>query len=498
MNREIRVFMVAAEGVPFAKTGGLADVVGALPYALAEHGCSVRCFLPRYRQVDLEKFGLSTLLPRRTVSFAGAEVAYRVLAAPAERGVEWLFLDAPGFYDRDALYGTYGEDYPDSCERFAFFCQQALATVRELDWRPDVVHCHDWQSGLIPAYLKLKTRTGIVDTFDTFFSEIRSLFTIHNIGYQGMFSADKLWITGFSPEHFTYEKLEYWGSINFLKAGIVFADRISTVSKRYSEEIQTEAFGRGMDGVLRARAADLTGILNGIDVETWNPATDPHIAANYTAEDLRGKRECRRALSKEVGLNPRVRVPLIGVISRLEEEKGFDLLSSAIPRIMAMGAQMVVLGTGSPEYHTILSRMARRYSGQFAAVLAFDPVLAHRVEAGADMFLMPSKYEPCGLTQMYSMRYGTVPIVHATGGLADTVTNYDGRTKRGNGFSFSRYSVDALLTAVRRAMKFFNDRERWESIMRAGMRQDFSWSAAADQYRMLYDELLNRADHTNS
>jgi len=482
--------MVTPEAVPFAKTGGLADVAGALPEALAGLGCEVRCVMPRYRLVDLKKFNLEQVIPEEPQQFAGEEIVRDFWRAPAKNGVEWYFLNAPAYYDREQLYTVEGKDYPDTFERFTFFAQQVLALVKRLDWRPDVIHCHDWQTGLIPVYLKIPVKTPVLDTYDPFYQGIKTLFTIHNIAYQGLFEKENLPLTGIDWAHFTFDQLEYHGKLNFLKAGLAFADRLNAVSTRYSEEIQTEEFGRGMEGVLSWRSKDLTGILNGIDTDEWNPAKDRHIAAPFSADDLRGKQTCRRALLKEEGLKPKAGSPVIGIISRLDAQKGFDLIEAAFPEIMALGVQMVILGTGTPEHHEMLTKMVETYPDQLAVNLTFDDALAHRIEAGADLFLMPSKFEPCGLNQMYSLRYGTVPIVHATGGLADTITNYDPQTKTGNGFAFANYCPEALVDAVKRAVELFPDRRRWLDLMRTGMRQDFSWRASASRYLELYKSMV--------
>jgi len=484
-ERTLRVLTVASEAVPFAKTGGLADVAGALPAALTTLGCEVRCVMPRYRQIDREKFNLKRVVECEPRFFAG-ELVDREVWCVERSGVLWYFIDAPCYFDRDGLYTVDGEDYPDNLERFTFFAQEVLALIRHLDWQPDIIHCHDWQTGLIPVYLKIPVSLASIDTGDPFYRRIKTLFTIHNIAYQGLFPKEKLPLTGIGWKHFTFDKLEYWGKLNFLKAGLVFADKLNTVSKRYSEEIQTREFGRGMEGVLSWRSRDLTGILNGIDPTVWNPASDEHLPANFTVDHLRGKQTCKRALLKEHGLKARTGTPLIGMIGRLDAQKGLDLIEEALPDIMRLGVQMVILGTGAPEYHKMLEKAAQAYPDQLAANLTFDNALAHRIEAGSDLFLMPSKFEPCGLNQMYSLRYGAVPIVQATGGLADTISDYDPKAKTGNGFSFTSYTAEALVGAVRRAVGLYPDRKAWLDLVRTGMKQDFSWKASAREYLALY------------
>jgi len=489
----LRVLMVCPEAVPFAKTGGLADVAGALPEALAQLGCDVRCVMPRYRQVDVQEFGLRRTDIALSQSFAGEPMACGVWTVE-RNAVAWYFIDAPQFFDREQLYAVSGEDYPDNFERFTFFAQQALALTRKLDWRPDVIHCHDWQTSLVPVYLKIPVTTDALDTTEPFYRGIRTLFTIHNIAYQGLFPKEKLPLTGIGWEHYTVERLEYWDKLNFLKAGLVYSDRLSTVSKRYSEEIQSSnEFGRGMEGVLGWRSKDLTGILNGIDTADWNPETDHHLPKRYGVSDLRGKQTCKRMLLREMGMEEKAGTPLVGIISRLDDQKGFDLIEAAFDDIMALGVDVVVLGTGTPKYHEMLERMAKSYVGRVAVNLTFDNALAHRIEGGADLFLMPSKFEPGGLNQLYSLRYGTIPVVHATGGLYDTVSEYAATTETGNGFSFSPYSAEALVQALRRAVSLFPDRPRWRRLMRHTMMQDFSWNASAQEYLALYRDMVGQA-----
>ena len=490
----MRVLMVTSEAVPFAKTGGLADVAGALPAALTDVGCEVRGVLPWYtRQIKTEGVKVWTVLDNLKLPFLGEEIPCRILAARSPEPVEWYFIDAPKFFDREGLYTSYvegGKDFPDNFYRFTFFAQATLWLMRKLDWRPDVIHCHDWQTGLIPAYIRIHVETPMVNTGDEFFQGIKTLFTIHNIAYQGLFTKNHFPETGIDWSHFTPGALEYYNQISLLKAGLVYGHKLNTVSQRYSEEIQTwEEFGRGMEGVLAWRSRDLSGILNGIDVDAWNPATDPLIPATFSAEDTRGKAECRRELLASQGLSADDDTPVIGVVGRLAPQKGFDLVEEAFDEIMALGVRMVVLGTGDPEYHEMFQKAVKKYPDQLAINLTFDNKLAHRIEAGSDLFLMPSRFEPCGLNQMYSLRYGTVPIVHATGGLADTITDYDPETDTGNGFSFDEYSAEKLADAVKRAVKLFGEKATWKALVKRGMEQDFSWKASAQRYIELYHQM---------
>ena len=491
----MRVLMATPEAVPFAKTGGLADVAGALPAALKGVGCDVRGILPYYtRQFNTESVELETLLDTRSLPFLDKQVECRILTAQGAGNVPWYFIDAPYFFDRDGLYTSYvegGKDFPDNFNRFTFFAQATLWLMKELNWRPDVIHCHDWQTGLLPAYLRINVETPLMNTGDSFYAGIKTLFTIHNIAYQGLFTKDLFPKTGIDWSHFTPDALEYYNQLSFLKAGLMYGHKLNTVSQRYSEEIQaTEAFGRGMEGVLSWRARDLSGILNGIDADEWNPATDPLIPAHFSADDLSGKAECRRELLESHGLTADETTPVIGIVGRLAPQKGFDLIDEAFDEIMELGVRMVVLGTGYPEYHDMFQKMAKKYPDQLAINLAFDNKLAHRIEAGSDMFLMPSHFEPCGLNQMYSLRYGTVPIVHATGGLADTIADYDPGTGVGNGFSFDEYTAEKLIDAVTRAVKLFGDRDTWRNLVLRGMKQDYSWKASAKKYLDLYEEMI--------
>ncbi len=490
MPSPIRVLMVTPEAVPFAKTGGLADVAGALPVALASLGCEVRAVMPRYRQIDARAFGLEQIMPREVQQFGNAEIERDIWHRKTSDGVDWYFVNAPAYYHREYFYSVGNTDYEDNAERFAFFAQQALQLIKRLRWKPDVIHCHDWQTALVPAYLRNAVKTPMIDTRHPFYAGVKTLLTIHNLAYHGQFPKEKLTATGLGRDLYDDGDLEFWGKINYLKAGLLYANQLNTVSRTYAKEIQTEKFGCGLDGVLRKRAKDLVGILNGIDTTVWNPQTDDAIPANYHVDDLRGKVQCKRALLRAQGLELRAETPLIGIVGRLVAQKGFDLIERAFDDIMALGVQIVVLGTGDPAYHTMLERMRDRYPDRVALNLTFNNSLAHLIEAGADMFLMPSRFEPCGLNQMYSLAYGTVPIVHATGGLADTVRDIDSSAGNGNGFVFTRYEPAALVNAVRRAVAVYPDRNRWLELMRTGMREDYSWRHSAEQYRDVYEEMV--------
>jgi starch synthase len=467
--------MVSSEAAPFAKTGGLADVVGSLPSALRSLGEEVAVVIPRYASIDLKiAHRVWDDLP---VHFGPASFPVSIYQAPAAYPV--YLVDCPPLYDRKGFYGESGMDYPDNHIRFAVFCRAALGIARFL-FRTDIFHCHDWQSGLVPAYLRTAFATD-----PTFFG-CRTLFTIHNLGYQGLFPKTALAEVALDPAVYRPDGMEFFGQVSYIKAGIQFADALSTVSPTYAREIQTPEFGFGLDGCLRDRASVLTGILNGVDYTHWNPQSDALIPAPYSPADLTGKTTCKRLLLEEFGL-PAAALdrPLLGIVSRFTRQKGFDILTEVAARIVAEDVYLVALGTGDPEFEEFFRLMQQEHPGRIAARIAFDNPLAHRVEAGADIFLMPSHYEPCGLNQIYSLRYGTVPVARATGGLDDTI-------EEGTGFKFAEYSGEALLEAVRAAVRAFADREEWQRMMRRGMSQDFSWKAPAAAYADLYRRILAR------
>jgi starch synthase len=474
-----RILMAASEMTPFAATGGLGDVLGALPPALAALGVQVHVVLPAYRTPAITAAGgavhTTLVVPH------GDRLREAGLRTLRHRDVAVSFVVADDYFDRAGLYGDHSGDFRDNAARFTFFAHAVTTLVTRLDPPPDVVHCHDWQSALVPALLRTAA--------DARLARIPTAFTIHNLGYQGVFPADAWPLTGLDRRYFTSSHLEFHGQVNLMKAGLVFADALTTVSPRYAEEIQTPEHGHGLDGVLRERRGALRGILNGIDDRRWNPAQDPHLAAAYSATDLAGKTACKAALQRAFGLPVNPRVPLIGMVTRLAEQKGLDILMGALPGLLGLDLQLAILGSGDARYERSLGEAASRHPSRIAVRFAFDEALSHQVEAGADMFLMPSRYEPCGLNQMYSLRYGTVPIVRATGGLDDTIDDVDAAPGYGTGFKFTDYSPDALAAAVRRALAAYPDRASWERVMREGMRRDHSWRRAAGSYLELYRSL---------
>jgi starch synthase len=469
----MKILMVASEAAPFAKTGGLADVVGSLPAALKSLGHEVAVLLPRYGVVDLS--GAQRVYDALPVWIPPSR--YDTSLFLIQQETPYYLLDCPELYDRPGLYGEGGLDYPDNHIRFAVLARVALELCRYV-FRPDILHGHDWQAGLIPVYL----RTTFAN--DPTFLAIRTLFTIHNVGYHGLFPAAALSEIGLDGAGvFRPAGLEFFGKVCYLKGGLHFSDWLNTVSPTYAREIQTPEYGFGLDGVLRDRSHMLTGILNGADYTEWNPETDPYIAAHYSAADLSGKRPCKQALVSEFGLPAEAMdAPLIGIVSRLTRQKGADLVVEAADGLVAEGFYLAALGSGEPQYEELFQAMAARHPARIALRLGYDNPLAHKIEAGADLFLMPSQYEPCGLNQMYSLKYGTVPVVRATGGLDDTI-------EPGTGFKFREYSAGALMDALQAARQAFSDPDGWRAMMLAGMAKDFSWKVSAAEYARLYERL---------
>ena len=482
----MKILFASPEAVPYAKTGGLADVSGVLPAALAEMGHEVHLILPKYRGIDEKRFpavqtGMVLKVPisQRVIS---AEV-YTLEPSPRLRV---LLLRQDAYYDRDQLYGTPSGDFEDNAERFIFFSRAIAEAALELN--PDIIHCNDWQTGLIPVYLKTLYR------WSPALARAASIFTIHNIGYQGLFWHYDMHLTNLGWDLFTPQALEYYGKLNLLKGGIVFADAVTTVSRKYMEEIQTPEYGAGLDGVLRDRKPDLYGILNGVDYREWSPAQDRFIKEKFDPSDLRGKRACKADLQQEFYLKVDPGIPLVGVISRLTDQKGFDLLAPIIEPLLNLGIQFVLLGTGEEKYHLLFQKIGQKYPQKAGIRIAFDNTLAHKIEAGADMFLMPSLYEPCGLNQIYSLKYGTVPIVRATGGLDDTIQDFNPLTGEGTGFKFREYKSSSLLEAIKRALQVYQNRAVWEKLMARGMAEDFSWEQAAREYVRVYEQSLDKKE----
>lgn len=482
----MKIVFVAPEMAPFAKTGGLADVAGTLPKEIQALGHEVICFLPKYKKVDSNQWPLKTVMDRLQIPIGSEVETGRVHGYSDPSGVKVYFIDQPEFFSRDELYGTPMGDYPDNDHRFVFFQRGVLEALRKLGYKIDVIHCHDWQTGLIATYLKTLYAN------DPFFAKTKSVFTIHNLAYQGNFPPDSLPITGLSWNEFKLERLEFYGKVSFLKGGLVYADALTTVSPRYSKEIQTKEYGCGMEGVLQTRKEDLVGIFNGIDPKEWDPESDPDIPAHFSLKKLEGKAANKAALQKENHFKVDPKIPLFGIVTRLADQKGLDILSVSIEGMMKRGIQLVLLGTGDEKYHHLLQDLAKKHPHQLGAHILFDPRMAKRIYAGSDVFLMPSRYEPCGLGQLISYRFGTVPLVRATGGLADTVHDFNLKTGEGTGFVFKEYEAKKFLETVDRALQVFKDPKLWFKLMKNGMKSDFSWRASAKQYVALYEKVKRK------
>jgi starch synthase len=475
----MEILLVSSEVAPWSKTGGLGDVAGALPRALAARGHAVSVVSPRYYQIDTQRPGFRAL--HQAVSVRGERATLWLHEAG---GVSFYFVENDRFFgSRRGLYGDGQGDYGDNAERFAYLSRAALALPGALGLRPRIVHLNDWQTGLVPHLLQLEHRQ------DPALARARTVFTIHNLAYQGVFGKQVLPALGLPWSVFRMDAMEFYDRLSFMKAGLTGASALTTVSPTYAREILTPEGGAQLDPVLRERAGVLTGILNGIDVEEWDPARDRHLAANYSAADLAGKDRSKAALQEELHLPVRADVPLVGMVGRLAEQKGIDLVAAILPRLAGLDVQLAVLGSGERSLEHVFVRASRDQPGRVAARIGFDEGMAHRIEAGADLFLMPSRFEPCGLNQMYSLRYGTVPLVHAVGGLEDTVEDFDD-AGHGTGFKFREYSPRALWLALLRALDVYRDGFAWEGLVQRGMSRDFSWQRSAQSYEALYQRLV--------
>jgi starch synthase len=473
----MKILILASEGLPYSKTGGLADIVEALPKALRAMSHDVAVLLPRYHPNKIQ----STLISSVTVAL-GDRLRFPAIAeaAPVD-GVRYFFVDDPPFFDRPELYGDRHGDYPDNAERFAEFSRVAIEFMKRV-WLPDVVHCHDWQAALVPVLLRTQHAE------DRAVRSLPVVLTIHNLAYQGVFDAAAMRRIGLPDTLFSVDALEFFGKVNFLKGGLIYADYLTTVSRRYAKEIQTPEYGCGLEGVIGNRGDRLVGILNGVDYTTWNPETDKLIAQNYSAENLAGKAMCKKDLLASFRLpEGDLTRPVIGIVSRFVDQKGFDLLAAIADDMMKENLALVVLGTGQAEYERLFRQLAEKYPERVGVKIGYDNSLAHKIEAGSDIFLMPSRYEPCGLNQIYSLRYGTVPVVRATGGLDDTIQNFVPKRQQGTGFKFEECSSPALLQCLRTALGTYRDLEAWRAVQANGMAQDFSWKASAASYVTLYE-----------
>lgn len=476
----MNILFPVSECVPFAKTGGLADVAQALPEALRRLGHTVHVVMPLYRRVW--DAGVRLVKPSRFLPVPMGTGTLHTEFWQAQGNVHFLRYDP--YYSRPGLYQAMDAEYPDNDQRFILLCRGALELGKQLGLSWDIVHVHDWHTGLIPVYLKT------LYAQEPAYRRACSLITIHNLAYQGHFPPKSLQATGLPPSLFTPDGLEFYGGLNFLKAGLMFADAINTVSPTYAHEIQTPELGCGLDGVLRFRRAELSGILNGVDYSLWDPARDPHLSVRYGPDNPEGKHQVKTALLHELGLYPLEHAPLLGMVTRLDDQKGLGLLAQVMEKMMQLDVQIVLLGVGAKKHHDFFLKMKAKFPRKFALVLEFNDALAHRIYAGSDLFLMPSQYEPCGLGQLISLRYGTIPVVRHTGGLADTIENY--QEGKGNGFSFKAFSGEALLLCVRRAMEVYHRKPEWLALVQAAMKNDFSWDRSARDYEKLYQRLAGQ------
>ena len=489
----LRIVMFSAEVTPFAKVGGMGDVVGALPKALEKLGLHPAAVIPAYASVLRQK--QFDIKPCKTVSGFNVRMGNKTEHARIFQArlnnteVDVYLIGSHKYFDRAGIYDNpdSGEGYSDNGERFLFFMKSGLELLLRLAIPVDILHCHDSHTALIPGIMRMKYNRS------PFFKNVGTLFTIHNLAYQGIYPPEVLRFAGIDGEHFyPMSPFEYWNSVNFMKAGILMADKVNTVSQTYAVEIQTDPeYGHGLEGVLRSRRMDLSGIVNGIDYQEWNPETDPFIPAHFSSEDLSGKEKCKSHLQRHFNLPPDAgRVPLIGIVSRLADQKGFELIAEAVPEIVALNMQMVILGVGQRKYHDLLQNIALRYPEKIAVHLEFDDALAHKIEAGCDMFLMPSRYEPCGLNQLISLRYGTIPIVRATGGLADTVVPYG--KEAGTGFRFDGYSAIEMMAALKLALSVYSEADHWRNLMVRAMSEDWSWNKSAEKYMQIYRNIYSK------
>ncbi len=478
MRRKLKILFVSAEVHPFAKTGGLADVSGALPPALKLLGHDIRVVTPKY--FSTSKVGKKMRSIRMVLTVPGSKQKGTLFQSELPDNVPIYLIKQDQYYNRKHIYGEPGADYPDNVERFSFFCRAVLETAKKLNFRPDIIHCNDWHAGLIPVYLK----------FDSWFAKTKTVFSIHNLGYQGNFPYSSLKATGLDEHLFHTEGIEFYGQLSFLKGGLMFADILTTVSPAYSQEIQTPKLGFGMEGILQKRSDDLHGILNGVDYTVWNPKIDSLISVNYGPESLSKKTQCRQDLIKMFCLQLDIKTPILCMITRLSEQKGIDLIMQAKETLNAWKVSLLILGTGETQYESFFKNWSQESPDRIAATLNFDEPLGHRILAGSDMLIMPSRYEPCGLTQMYALKYGTVPIVHEIGGLKNSIQEFNIYTGKGTGFKFKAPTKNNFLKSLQKALSCFNQAKIWKNLMLNGMSKDYSWESSAKRYSSLYYKTL--------
>ncbi len=492
--KKLKILFLSSEVFPFAKTGGLADVASALPKALKELGHEVRIIMPKYKAVNERKFILREVIRLKDIPIQVGESVKKINVksafTPDPDKIQIYFIDYKPFFGMEGLYldTKSKKEYLDNDARFILYAKGVLETLKLLFWQPDIIHCNDWQTGMVPFFLKTLYKK------DVFFKKTSTLFTVHNVAYQGNFPKESFELTNIDEGTFSLgAPTEYYGKFSFLKTGIHYANHINTVSEQYSKEVQaSEEYGCGFEGIFLDRKNDFSGILNGVDYSVWNPEIDGLIPNNYSASDLSGKKENKKELAEKSGFQFDENIPIIGMISRLVDQKGLDILEEVKDELLKNDLQMVILGTGDEKYHKMLKKLAKAYPGKLKVNLTFDNNLAHLIEAGSDMFLMPSRYEPCGLNQLFSLKYGTVPIVRKTGGLADTIVEYDVKKNTGNGFVFEKYDAKAMLEAVLRAVESYKQPAVWKKLIKKGMKQDFSWKVSAQKYNKLYEKILKK------
>ena len=478
--RELKVLFVSSEVAPFAKTGGLADVSAILPRALTALGCKVSVLLPYYLQTKTQDLGIKLFKVKMATKLGNANLTFSLYHLKKE-GVDFYFINKNDYYDREFLYGTPKADYPDNALRFAFLASAALTSAKTLNLKPDIIHLNDWQTALIPFYLEYTLRD------DPFFRNIRTVFTIHNLAYQGLFGREIMPGIGIDDSFFTPGRLEFYGKFSFMKAGILYSDAITTVSKGYAREILDKEFGCGLEGLLNINRHKLYGILNGADYNEWNPKTDRFIKVRYDERTLKNKAVCKQDLLAQMELPLCPTTPLLGVVTRLAEQKGIDIIADSAEEIVKLGCNLIILGAGSEYYHNLLTKLAQRHPKNIAVKIAFDNSLAHKIEAGSDMFLMPSRYEPCGLNQMYSLKYGTIPVVRAVGGLDDSIVDYTQDRKSSNGFKFNQAAKSDFIDALKRAISVYQNKNEWRRLVLRAMGYDFSWKKSVKEYIRIYN-----------
>ncbi|PIQ97508.1 MAG: glycogen synthase GlgA [Nitrospinae bacterium CG11_big_fil_rev_8_21_14_0_20_56_8] len=482
---KLKILLASSEVYPFAKTGGLGDIAGSLPKALRQLGHEVRVITPKYKVTAKCPLGFRPMGRDIDVPVGPALKKGFLYESRLAEGVPVYLVGNDEYYHRDELYGEQGREYPDNPERFIFFCRAVLESCKATGFFPDIFHCNDWQTGLVPVYLKT------LYAQDPDFARARTIFSIHNLAFQGNYPPARMTAAHLPPHLFRVDGLEFYGNLSFMKGGLMFADLLTTVSKTYSKEIQTPEFGFGMDGILRSRSKDLYGFLNGADYEEWDPETDPLIPENYNAKNLSGKQECKRELKARFKLSLPEEAPLFCMVSRLSAQKGISLIMESAEKWLADGAGFVLLGSGEPRFEEFFLNLARKHPAQCGAIIGYNEELAHQIMAGGDLLFVPSQYEPCGLTQIYGLKYGAVPLVRSVGGLQDTIQEFQSASGSGNGFKFRPYENKYLLQAVKKALSLYKQKNTWRTLMRNGMNQSFGWDHSAGQYSRLYYKLLS-------